>query len=495
MAPSKQDVANATVKPGREIWSFAIAALLAGFYLVTSLYLASRRPYWFDEVVTFLFAHMSSVPTIWKAVVHIDPWVPVPAYIVVHFFQSIFGTSQIATRLPATVSLMLGLLITFDCSRRLSNGLHGLLAVALLSCTFLPYYGYEARSYGMYFMFAAAALWLWAHTGASKVAIALFCLVFFCATAVHTYAMLCILPYAISDLLSRRLRGFPSVKVFAGALGICFALGVLAIQLLAIHRGSNDFPGPHPSFEVFQNVYSEVFPAGLFLLALIAIWIVLLRRDDKPAPILPMQPAEQVGWLCFSIPIFGFILANTVTHAFASRYFIGMLPGIAVAFACLIWRYFNRVRAIALGIVILLISVGTLRQLQVVRHPELIDIYGQQTQTRRFLKLESTLWDDGKKYILWSGNFLYLPAHYYSHHQERYVFFRSDDERERAAMIIPLGFTPYYPYRIWTIKDLKEHAAETAVINPRPGTLAAMQQADFQASIPYTDPIKVVYFK
>jgi hypothetical protein len=370
-----------------------------------------------------------------------------------------------------------------------------LIAVSLLSCTFLPYYGYEARFYGLYFMLSALILWLWANTGNSAAWIVVFGAVFFLCSAVHSYGVLCLLPYALSDILSRRPWWRPSPKVIAGAVGIVVDAGALFFQVAATRKVSGGFPGPHPSFAGLQQIYAEMFPAGLFLLALIAIWIALFPVTGKSTALPAMQSPERVGWLCLSIPIAGLVLATAVTHAFSPRYFIGMLPGVAVAFACALWRHFNRVPALAFGIFALLGGVGVARQIQVIRHPESIDIYGQQTQTREFLRREGDIWKDGKQFILWSGNFLYLPAHYYSHHQDQYVFLQPDDEGLRALLTIPLGFTQYYPYRVWTTKDLIRHARETAVIHPRPATLKALQDAGFQVEIRYSDPIQIVYLK
>jgi hypothetical protein len=445
--------------------------------------------------VTVLFARLPGTLTIWKAVSRVDPWVPVPAYLVVHFFQKIFGAGQLAIRLPSAIGFAAGLFLTFDCARRLSDGLHGLLALAFLTCSFLPYYGYEARSYGVYFCLASLALWLWAHADSGIRPAVAFGIAYFLCCSVHPYASLCLVPYGLSDVLSRRPWWRPSAKLIAGGIGVCCAIGVLSIQILAVRRASGGFPGPHPSLGALELAYSETFPGGLFLLALIAIWFALLAAGRETVSVPPMHPAERVGWLCFSIPIAGFAFAAFVTHAYASRYFVGMLPGIAVAFACLLWRYCSRIRALAAGIFLLLALAGAARQLQVVRHPESIDPYGQQTQTRQFLQLENSLWSDGKQYVLWSGNFLYLPAQYYSHHADRYVFLRPEDPRVRASMIIPLGLTPYYPFRVWTIQDLREHARETAVINPRPDTLDAMQKAGFHAEKRYAKPIDVVYFQ
>src|SRR5579863_3763000 len=203
-------------------WSLIGALALAAFYLASSVYLASGRPFWLDEMETMLFAGLPKAATIWKAVSYVDPWgEPTPYYLVVHVFLKLLRTAQIAARLPSALAMVAGLLVTFDCTRRLTSGLNALAAVALLTCTTLPYYGYEARCYGIYFMLAAMSLWVWIHTSrASRPAAAIFGVTVFLGVMMHPYAVLCLVPYAIWDLSSWRPWRLPSPKIIAGAVGV-----------------------------------------------------------------------------------------------------------------------------------------------------------------------------------------------------------------------------------------------------------------------------------
>jgi hypothetical protein len=81
--------------------------------------------------------------------------------------------------------MVIGLLLTFDCARRFTDGLHGLIALASLTCSFLPYYGYEARSYAIYFMLASLWLWLWACGPNDKWSAMTFGVVLFLAVTIH----------------------------------------------------------------------------------------------------------------------------------------------------------------------------------------------------------------------------------------------------------------------------------------------------------------------
>jgi uncharacterized membrane protein len=100
---------------------------------------------------------------------------------------------------------------------------------------------------------------------------------------------------------------------------------------------------PFKPLAALLSVFSQMFPDALFLLALAAAWIVLAMSFRKKTDVterLLLQPAECVGWLFLLIPLAGFVVAEVVTKAFDARYFIGTLPGIAVAFACLLWQCF-----------------------------------------------------------------------------------------------------------------------------------------------------------
>src|SRR5271165_5167846 len=138
-----------------EKWAILAATLLAVFYFATSIYIASHRLFWFDEFFTVRIAQLPTWTMIWTALSHAADSLPPFYYMLVRTFGVLFGRSEVITRLPSALAMVAGLLLTFDCARRLTDGLHGLIALSVLTCSFLPYYGYEARWYAIYFMFAA----------------------------------------------------------------------------------------------------------------------------------------------------------------------------------------------------------------------------------------------------------------------------------------------------------------------------------------------------
>ena len=110
-------------------------------------------------------------------------------------FDKLFGPSEIGIRLPSALAMVGGMLLTYDCARRITDSLHGLIAMAVLTCSFLTYYGYEGRSYGLFFLFAAAVLWAWIGNRSAIVLAALF----FFGVLIHYYLVLCLIPFAAEE--------------------------------------------------------------------------------------------------------------------------------------------------------------------------------------------------------------------------------------------------------------------------------------------------------
>ncbi len=289
------------------LWTYVVAGLLALFYFVTSIQIAAHRFFWFDELFTLYIARLPHVSTIWSALGNGVDALPPAYYVVVRLFDSLFGPGDIAARIPSMLAMAIGLCVIFDCARRLTDGLHGLIALSVATCSFLPYYGFEARSYGVYFMFAALALWAWTNESLSRNAQAvLFGLSFFGGECFHYYFGMCLLPFVLWELLRWKPGHRPSLKILAGLLGGVTPVVIFSPLILSFSRKFAGGYWNRPSFPELRAIFSQLFPDGLFLLSLIMIWIVLSRHDEEKEIVLePMPSAEVIGWLSLAIPFGG----------------------------------------------------------------------------------------------------------------------------------------------------------------------------------------------
>ncbi|MGC2112120.1 MAG: glycosyltransferase family 39 protein [Candidatus Korobacteraceae bacterium] len=482
------------------IWTFAAAILLAVFYLATSVYIASQRLFWFDELFTLHIARLASWSMIWTALGHGADALPPAYYIVVKVFDSLFGPGDVAARLPSAIAMVAGLLLIFDCARRLTDGLHGLIALSVATCSFLPYYGYEARSYAIYFMLSALALWVWACTGASRRSAILFGAVFFLGGCFHYYFAMGLVPYVLWELLHWKPGRRPSAKTVAGVAGSILSIAIFSPLILSFSSKFSTGYWNRPSFTELRAMFPQLFPDGLFLLALIMLWIVLAGSDDNKDSVVQAMPStEAVGWLFLAIPLAAFVVAELKTNAFYSRYFIGVLPGVAVAFAFCIWRRFRKVASVSMGICLLLAMWGVGHQMTFVRHPDLVEATG----ARQFLQVESSLHVEGKHYFVFSGPLLFLEAQYYAHHPEQCILLLPTDFSQQVKggpdpylhQRLELNLSQYYPLQAWTVDDLRQHAGDAALIDPTAAALRDVQRAGLQAQTRFANPVQVVYLQ
>jgi mannosyltransferase len=471
-------------------WSFLVAAFLAAFYFVTSLYISSHRLLWIDEIATVRFARLPSWLAIWKTLSEGAEGMPPTYFMITRIFDNSFGHSEVAIRLPSVLALTAGLLLVFDCARRLTDGLHGLIALSVLICSFLPYYGHEARSYALYFMLSALALWIWIHTRDDKPSAAvLFGVVLFLSVTMHYYALLCLVPYAFWEIWHWKPWRLPSQRMIGGVAGVLCA-AVLLWKPIQAQR--HQFPPnfwARPSPDVLPAAYSDLFPDFLFLLALVMLWIAFVGRRDEVLPLPPMQSGERIGWFFLFIPLAGYLLSE-ITHVFQLRYLICTLPGVAVAISCCLWRHFHKAWRVSAGVFLILATWGLAKQVIATRDPNRFYV----SPIKQMLSLENTLRSDGKRYFVVSNQARYGEALYYSKHSDDYALLllpSVDPARMHQTTIL----MQYYPMRIWTLEDLKKHAHESALLFPFPGLSDALKQAGIEIDASPSKSSQVVYLK
>ena len=500
----KQPASAEKERPGSTpVWAIAVACALAVFYLVTSLYIAAHRVYWFDELFSLHIARLPQLTTIWTALGNGVDALPPTYYMLVRAFDSLFGPGDVAARAPSAIAMAIGLLVIFDCTRRLTDGLHGLIALCVATSSFLPYYGYEARSYAIYFMLAAMALWVWAYQGFSTRTQALsFGAVFFAGVCFHYYFVMCLAPFVLWELLRWKPGHRPSAKLVGGIAGSVIPVLLLSPLILSFSRKFGGGYWNRPSFLELRAIFSQLFPDGLFLLALIVLWVVLVRSsapDANDEDLAPMGSVEAVGWLFLGIPLAAFVVAEWKTNAFYSRYFIGVLPGVAVAFACLLWRHFRRVSQVSMGVFVLLGAWGAGQQLTVARHPEKVEATG----IRPFLQAESLLQVEGKRYFVFSGPLLFLEAQHYSRHPEECILLLPSDFSRQPKpgpdpyqhQRLELNLSQYYPLQIWTLDELRRHQADSALVEPDAQVLRDLQRDGMQSRLRASTPLNVYYLQ
>jgi len=497
IAPKTSDGLTTTfTAAGRQKLSLFLGILFVAFYLLSSLWIAFHRRLWYDEISTILIARLPGYANIWRALSSAVDVLPPSYFMLVRFFDRAFGPSELAPRILSALALAAGLLIIFDCVRRLTDNLHALAALALLGCSLLPYYGYESRPYSLYFMLAAAELWLWVHApDHRKSSAVLFGVTFFLAFSVHYYSALCLVPYAAFEASRWKPWRAPSRKLLGGILGVLCGLVLFSQQILAARTLSRGFWAP-PSHGALLRIFGEFFPFGLFIGAAALIWIAWTVRPEKLL-LVPMLHSERVGWFFLLIPIAGYVAAILVTNAFYNRYFIGMLPGVALGFACALWRHSHHRPGLSAGIILLMLFLGVGHQVLVAGRPSGIEPpsnVGGAARLRGALDWESAVIKDGKKRIaVPADGVIGLEVWYYSRHPENYAFVLTPGMGVvgRANRNV----AQFEPIHLWSLEDLRAAARDTALIDPSEEMLKAMTEAGFHIKELTSEQVRIVYLE
>ena len=454
-------------------WSWIVAALLASFFLSASAYIATKRLFWFDEILTVIVARLPDLATVWKALGDYVDGAPIVYHILARAAYNLSGQWDVSIRLLSAAAMAVAMLVVFDCARRLTNGLDGLMAPCVLALSCLTFYAYEARPYALLAMLSAVALWLWIHTKErSRGAALLFGAVFFLAVTTHFYAVFGLVPYGVWEIYRGRFRRRPCPKLMAGIAGVFCGCALSSVQIAASSQVSKGSWAP-PSIPALTGVFSEMFPEGLFLLICTMGLAALFSNEKQSAE--PMRDGERISWFFLLIPLAGYLIAKVATNYFYYRYFLTLLPGVAVAFAGFMGRQLGANRKAAWGVFLLLAGVAVRNEILTALHPEQILYFGdQQGATRAALALEDAIVADGKLCITSPERLLIPEVRYYSRRPDYYAQLRPASWEWAIAR-----YDTSIVY--WTMDDLKRHASETAVIFPTPEFAAELARAGIGA--------------
>jgi len=360
-----------------------------------------------------------------------------------------------------------------------------LIAMSLLATPFVTYYGYEARAYAIYFMFAAIALWLWVLTKAeSKTAAVAFGVVFLMGVAIHYYFVLCLLPFGIMALVQRRIF---HPKLMAATAGVMVSLAVLYPQIAKSREFANSISVVWaPSIARLLAAYREFLPNVNLALVLIAIGLVIFNKR-RVRLATSMSAGERVSWLFLVVPLAAYFLGSLATHVFHDRYIIGAAPGIAVGVACMLWRYCREWKFLSAALLLAFGGYAVTLQVLTLRNIDRIqsDSGDYQERTKQLLAIEDTLQREGKQHVVLSWDIEYLETWYYSKHRAQYQCITSE-ARWTIKKYVPLEFV--------SVEEIIANAPQTALINPAPTLAQALKRAGLHLKVHSAQPQYIVAY-
>lgn len=363
---------NQLGRPGVLLLLFACVYFI-GFGLIAAKAVISN-----DELFTLYIARLPHFRDVWAALATGAEQTPPLFYAISRADIHLVGTSGLALRLPELLAFALMCVCLFHIVARRTSAAYGFLALLFPFMTTAFNYVFEARSYALVLVFSAFGLlcWIWAAEGRHRW-LALIGLAVSLAAAIscHYYAVLSLFALGMGETV----RSFRRKRLDAGVwLVLVLSLSPLLIFFPLI-QSARKF-APHfwakPKWSSMAYFYDHFLltPSAIPLLVIFLAIVAYraLRRPetnaaDSPGPAgVPMHEiAAAVGFLL--IPVVSVILAKTVVGAFADRYALPAVIGLALIVAWGLHRLFEARRAPAVALGLLLLACLAVKEVQTYR--------------------------------------------------------------------------------------------------------------------------------
>src|SRR5262245_14041178 len=195
------------------------------------LLLASRKLFWYDELLTLHFSTLQPLSRFWTALQAGADGMPVGYYLIVRIVNMLSGNPHVILRLPSIIGYILALLGVYWFVRRRLPGIASLTAVVLMILSPFRTYALEARSYALLVGFLAISAALWQRIDDLPHLKPLFAVFLALSVCSHYYAVFALSSFAIAELtwtlLSRRMRWGVWAALLIGTLPFFLGLPIL----------------------------------------------------------------------------------------------------------------------------------------------------------------------------------------------------------------------------------------------------------------------------
>lgn len=347
----------------------AILCLLLLYTVGTSVYQASGRPFWFDEIVTLTVARQETFSAVRRALYDAADSNPPVFYLLERYAARLIADEHIGYRLTSIFGFGCVLVCLFAYVRPRTGSIAAFIATLVVSLTVLFHeYSVEARPYGLVVGCVALALICWQRAPRLGWTV-LFSLSLAAAVSLHYYAVLAFVPFGIAEVAYLLKHGRWRFEVWTGLACATVPLIVFfpLLTRLKAYYGLNFWA--KPSVATAYSTYGDFFKfldngtaVGIVLLLTILFFsAVLTPKLWQLTPIVSLIPIEElvlaIGFVW--LPFLGFIIARIGNGGMTSRYTMPAILGIALTVTYLCRWMGHRV---AILMMVLLLSVFACRE-------------------------------------------------------------------------------------------------------------------------------------
>jgi len=317
------------------------------YSVIRNILMAAVRPFWFDELCTWIVARQPKVASIWHALKRAADSQPPPYYILERLFDKLIANDHIAFRMPSILAFCLMEWCLFSLVKRRHNASVAFVAslppfVTVLYST----YAVEARPYCLVVAFLAAALVAYQRLP-SRIWTVLLGLSLAAAACSHYYAVFMTVLFlaveAVHNLKTKSFRWPVWIALSFGFLPLIFFWPLLA-RFKAYYSGHAWYGNPTllGTLKFYAGLFG-IFSAGpaspslpnlivvlLAVAALVGAALLIYRGlranpDEQPAFHLDILAA---GFLLSPVIL---LFATRITHGgLAPRYLLPVVPGVAL---------------------------------------------------------------------------------------------------------------------------------------------------------------------
>jgi mannosyltransferase len=184
-------------------WPLAGLLALAAILRLSTLHLQS---FWYDEAYVPVHTLHAGLGATLESVVHRENTPPL-WYVLIWGWSRIFGTGEVALRLPSALAGIATVALAWGIGQELAGRRVAIATAALVAFNpLLVWYSQEARAYGLFVALAALAMWCWLRADAepTRGRLAAFAASGAAALATHYFAVFLLAPMCLWLLRPRK---------------------------------------------------------------------------------------------------------------------------------------------------------------------------------------------------------------------------------------------------------------------------------------------------